>query len=180
MFTVNVLVDDAMHNSVENSTFKQRCSLPITIIIRFPTDGFYANFIACFVVNIANTLFSVFLNLSTVLAYWKSSQLKKKISYSLIMIILLNDLAVGGIGSTSFLALFIKTLMQRASCVEAESLMLTLAFFSSVSLLTLFVLNLDRYLSIVHPFFHRKHVTKHRLLVLIGILGLLYLVNSFL
>ena len=161
-----------MNNSMENSTFLKQCPhLPkISIITRFPTKEYLVNFLCCFVVNIVITFCSIFLNLSTVLAYWKSSQLNKKISYFLIMIISLNDLAVGGIGSTSFLALFAKTLMKQGSCLEYQSVMISLAIFSSISLFTLLVLNLERYLSIVHPFFHRKHVTKRRLLALIGVL----------
>ena len=149
---------------------KQCSRLPqISIITTFPTKEFLMNYVACFAVNIIVTLSTISLNLLTVLAYWKSSQLNKKISYFLIMIISLSDFAVG-ICSTSFLVVLTRNITYKPSCLASASVRVILDIICGLSLEVLFILNLERYLSIVHPFFHRKHVTKRRLLVLIVVL----------
>ena len=155
---------------MENNTFLKLCvsDSQVYIIAGFPSVGYYVNGIICFVVNFIIAISTIFLNLATVLAYWKSPRLKKKISYFLIMVISLSDLAVGAIGSTSRLVLFTQTAIKQPSCVTAIALVRIQSIFCNISFNLLFILNLERYLCIVHPFFHRKNVTKYRLLIFIG------------
>lgn len=70
----------------------------------FPSREYYLNYIYC-VANVLLTFTTTFLNGVTLVAYWRSSQLKRKTTYFLVMLLLLNDLGVGLLSNPTYTTL---------------------------------------------------------------------------
>ena len=139
---------------------------------RHPIDGkfspkaFYINYIIIIVFNIILAVLTISLNLVTILAYWKSAHLRRKSSYFLIMLLSITDFATGLFGNAGFMIVMaIKVLKQDPDCLMFTLLELLAFCVTAMSFMTSFLLNAERYLGIVHPFFHRRIVTKSKLLV---------------
>ena len=123
------------------------------------------NHVIVCVINILLSFSTTFLNAITVLAYWSSSRLQKKTSYFLVMLLSLGDLVVGAVCNPVYVVLLIKDLKRDANCpLASEFLILSFCLFG-MSFTTLFLLNMERYLSVIYPIFHRQKVTKFRLLI---------------
>ena len=111
------------------------------------------------------TVLIISLNSVSILAYWKSTHLCKKMTNFLILILSVNDLAVGLIvGPLYILFLIQETGLNGATNVIASLNLGLSLLFSGMSFETMIVMNCERYLGIVHPMFHLAKVTKERLL----------------
>ena len=99
------------------------------------------------------------------MACWVSKKLKQKKSYFLIALLSLNDLAIGVLGNPAVVVLIVKTLLKTKfnECATFILIQLVASCLIAISSTTLFLLNLERYLCIAHPFFHRNKVTKLRI-----------------
>ena len=139
----------------------------IPMTIRIPSNVHYINFLIGLIFNIFLTVSTIFLNSVTILAYAKSALLKSKKPYFLIMLLSVNDLLVGLFGNGSFVIFLVTLIIGYARC--EINILFHYACFCSVamSIMTLFGLNIERYLSILHPFYHRTKVTKPKLLKMI-------------
>ena len=132
-------------------------------VVAFPSQKYYINYVVCIVINVFLTLSTTFLNGTTVFAYWKSSQLKKKTQYFVVMLLSLNDLGVGMLCNSSYTVLLLREILGYESCnLTVVSTMCSLTL-SGMSFMTLFLLNIERYFGIVHPIFHQSQITKRRL-----------------
>ena len=128
------------------------------------------NHIIVCVVNVLLSFSTTILNATTVLVYWRSSQLRKKMSYFLIMLLSLSDLGIGTFCNPTFVILLLKDLRRDNNCpLYAVFYIVQFALFD-MSFTMLFLLNLERYLGIVHPIFHRRKLTKFKLLTALFIL----------
>lgn len=151
-----------------NSSLWQICSFhqrKFQLPLGFPSKAYYINYVITCIVNILLTISTVSLNTVTILAYWRSKELRKKTSYFLIMLLSFVDLATGLLGNTCFVLLSIKILMNDPDCrvyIFLENISLSLA---GMSFMTLLLLNVDRYICIVHPIYHRNKVTKFKLFI---------------
>ena len=111
------------------------------------------------------------------LACWNSSHLNKKPSYLLIMLLSLDDLGVGLLCNTTFAIWIFADISGHKTCfIRFLSLMLSLVLSGS-SFFILFLLNVERYLAIVHPIIHRIVVTKRKVLVAVITIWLFNLVR---
>ena len=158
----------------------EKCSFheyEIRVIKRFPSNAYYINYTILLVLNIFLVISTTFLNSVTILAYMKSALLKSKTSYFLIMLLSVNDLLVGVFANGSFVLIRVVTIIGYRKC-EIYILAAFIVFFTSMSIMTLFGLNIERYLSILHPFYHRTKVTKSKLLKMIVGSWLLVIVLS--
>ena len=154
-----------MNNTVDDNIWKS-CVLYDTEfkrMVSFPSKPYFTNLVFVCITNILLAISTVCLNTMTILACWKSKELRRKKSYFLIALLSCNDLTIGVLASPSVVALTVKTLTQHFHCSASILLELTASGLIGISFTTLFLLNLERYLSIVHPFFHRAEVTKLRL-----------------
>ena len=64
-------------------------------------------------------------------------------------------------------------------CTTFISIQLTASSLIAVSLTTLFLLNLERYLCIAHPFFHRNEITKLRICATVSVPWMLAILHVF-
>lgn len=122
------------------------------------------------VVNVFFTCSGIFLNLLVILCLWKTSQLQKKLCYFMLMVLSCFDI-VAIITNHPMLVIYSIVWMTE----EYEVMHKLYAYvditdiFLGFSLLALLVMNLDRYLAMAYPLFHRTSVTRHRLLTLLVI-----------
>ena len=131
------------------------------IVVRFPSDGFLLNHKILFAFSITITILTMLLNSAMILTYWRSSQLKKSVSYFLIMMLALSDTLVG-LSSGFFAFHIISEITGNALCsILCQTPLFVLLGFS---LTTLMMLNLDRYMGIVNPLIHKTNWSKKRIL----------------
>ena len=141
----------------------------IIMITGLPSNVYYINFIIGLLFNILLTVITIFLNSVTILAYARSAQLKSKKTYFLIMLLSVNDLLVGLFGNSSFVLILITIIIGYPRCKMYILFEFASFYPAALSVMTLFGLNIERYLSIIHPLYHRTKVTKSRLLkMLVG------------
>ena len=137
-------------------------------LVRMIGVNTYIQLLAICFVNFFFTLCGVFFNILVILSLWKSSQLKKKLCYFMLMVLSFFDL-LAVITNHPVLAIYSVTWMnEKYEMLErlfpyVDSTDIFLGF----SLLALVVMNLDRYLAMAYPIFHRTSVTRKRLLIVL-------------
>ena len=137
------------------------------------------NHVILCVLNVFLSFSTTFLNAMTMFIYWRSSQLQKKTSYFLIMLLSLSDFVVGAVCNPVYAVLLIKDLKRDGNCpLGAVFPMISFALFG-MSSTVVFLLNLERYLSVVHPIFHRRKVTKFRILIASFVIWCPFAVNAY-
>ena len=120
----------------------------------------------------------VLLNGISVFTIWKSSHLKAKLCYFLIVILSIFDLAVGVISVPANIALAALELRGIASCVDAVILEAIVFVPPGISMTITCLLTLERYLAILHPIFHRSHLTKRRVLICVCCLSVWFVITG--
>ena len=168
-FAISRMADNT-NNSFQGKQFSERCYLyayEINMVAGFPSKVYYVNYVVLLILNILLTVMTIFLNSVTILAYKKSTQLQSKTSYFLIMLLSVSDLLVGLFGNTSYILVLITTIIGYPRCQIYIVFELITYYTCAESFSTLFCLNVERYLSILHPFYHRTKVTKSKLLKII-------------
>ena len=158
---------NSTNSSLQAKQFIESCNLfaeETDIVLGLPSEFYRTNYVIVLILNIVLTMFTISLNAVTIVTYTKSAQLKRKTPYFLIMLLSVNDLLVGLLGNTSFILVLIAIITGRTTCRVFVVFELAGFCVSSMSFCTLFQLNIERYLSIVHPLFHLTKVTKSKLL----------------
>ncbi|XP_028401207.1 adenosine receptor A3-like [Dendronephthya gigantea] len=130
------------------------------IIVDFPSSEYNHNQVVTSVMNCVLTIPVIALNGITVLTLWKNRFLLLKVSNIPVLIQSIADLAVGLLTLPLFAFLHLTEVFGRPDCA------LSFAFSSAafipwgLSLAALCALTLERYISVVHPIFHRNLLTK--------------------
>ena len=165
-----------MNNSKENYVFLTTCSLaksPLKVIHQFPNKEHEHNRIVVLVINCILLFPTISLNGISVITIGKSSQLKSKVCYFVILLQSIVDLGVGLIS----LPLFIYCLMSPFQKIRNCTLIF-LAFRTSflplgLSVSTLSAMTMERYVGVQHPFQYQTKITKKRILIYVCGTGLL-------
>ena len=84
----------------------------------------------------------------------------------MIMVLSSTDLAVVVIAQPLFLLHSLNEILGTAKCMYAVSYRVAMTTLSGTSAMTLFVMNIERYLAITHPIFHHVTVTKRKCLLM--------------
>lgn len=146
----------------------------------------YIQLIYLFTVNIIFIFSGMISNLLVIVIFWKSSQLRKKLCHFMIMLLSCFDL-LAVITNHPIQAIY--SLAWYTENYEILSKLRIYMDFSKMflgfSLLALLVMSFERYLSSAYPLYHRRSVTKRKVLILLGtlltfelILGLISLNDS--
>ena len=154
-----------------NDTVWERCSFyndKIPMMTRVPSNVYYTNYIFGLIINIFLTISTIFLNSITIMAYRRSTLLRSKKSYFLIMLLSVNDLLVGLFANASFVLVLINVVIGHPKCEIYIMFYYECYFLVAMSTTTLFGLNVERYFCILHPFYHRTKMTKSKLLKMIA------------
>ena len=124
-------------------------------------------------VNAVLIFSTIFLNLISVITIRKSSQLKNKICYFVILIQSTVD-CVGGISS---IPLFIITLTMPSlglrNCLAFRSIFVSMLVVPSLAPVSLSALTAERYIGVLHPYSYKTLVTKRRILISFAVVGFL-------
>ena len=105
----------------------------------------------------------IFLNSVVIISLWRSSQLRKKLCYFMILVLSCFDLAVVTITHPFLIASTIYFSQEEIHICEDTRNYISFDVCIS-SLCALFTLNVERFLALRCPFFHQVSVTKTRLL----------------
>ena len=105
----------------------------------------------------------IFLNSVVIISLWRSSQLRNKLCYFMILVLSCFDLAVVTITHPLSIASTIYSSQGELKILQATKKSVFFVVYGC-SLLALFTLNVERFLALTCPFFHQASVTKTRLL----------------
>ena len=125
---------------------------------------------------VTNGLFAIagtLLNTIVVYVFCKSRKLTTKVAYFFIMVLSCTDLCAAFIVHTFYILNSVGEMTGGANCLYKLLYQNSQLLLSGQSAMTLFTLNIERYLSIHFPIFHRNIVTKRRCAVALFILALI-------
>ena len=148
-----------MNISNNSKMFLEACF--VSFVVRSPSSSYISNAIAASVVNIVLAVAGTILNSFVLFIFWKSPKLRSKLSSFAIMLLCSIDLGVGTFVHPLF-ALKSITMLDSPKCLYIVAYSIAILFFSGISACTLFIINIERYFAIIHPFLHRIHFTKRR------------------
>ena len=136
------------------------------------------------IINIIFMVAGIFLNSVVIISLWRSSQLRKKLCYFMILVHVLSCFDLAVVTITNPLLIVSTTYFSQGEINEVRRLTdKSICFVVHGSSLTvLFTLNVERFLALTCPFFHQPSVTKTRLLcfqafwtvIVVGISPLVY------
>ena len=149
-----------------------------SIVAQFPSRKYVINQIFYCFANSMLIIPTVLLNGISVLTIWKSSHLKAKFCYFLILIQSIVDLTVGLVSIPLNVARGVMELYGVADCVNAFVLQAIAYIPVGTSFMTIYLLTFERYLSILHPILHRSYVAKSQMLVYLCCAGVVVSVTG--
>ncbi len=143
---------------------------------------YFINLIFIFVLNVLFFVSGICLNSLVILSFWRSSQLRKKLCYFMIMVLSCCDLLAVLTNNPLVAVIAMLWLTGKSDGYPSWAFIhLHISSLSlTISLVALLVMNFDRYLATYYPIFHRTSVTKGKLLTLLGILSILELLLQLL
>lgn len=150
----------------------RRCSVPhghgtSESIIEFPSQKFIINQTIVCIMNAILIIFAVLLNCVSISTILTCSQLKEKVCYRLILIQSVVDLCIAFVTAPLYMYIEASELAGTANCVVNFFIKLTALLPLSLSAATLCALSLERYLAVLHPWFHRTREAKRFLLIFV-------------
>ena len=151
-----------------NTTFLKGCPNfggSIYIILHFPSDKYVINQIIFCIVNCFLIISTVLLNGASIFTIVRSSQLRGKVCYFLILIQSTVDLAVGAVSLPLYTLARGSEVLGVAYCALVYFCEKIFGLTTGISFLNLFLLTVERYLSIMHPVAHRVQLTKRKVLI---------------
>ena len=131
--------------------------------------------------NVVFMLTGILLNSTVILCFWKSSQLRNKLDYFMILVLACFDLAVVIITHPLIFLSTVAWYIRKYEVFHTVNLNVS-AFFYGSSFVSLLTMNIERYTALYYPFFHQRFVTRWRiiaLLVSLEVLGLVQFILSF-
>ena len=164
---------DNTHNStIMSEDFIKMCpigdSSAFFVVVKFPSKKYIISFIFFCVTICVLIIPTVLLNGISVLTISRNFHLQAKPCYFVVFIQSITDLFVGIISLPLYIFIAAKELLNTAKCVDiifADSV----AFIPmAVSFSNLFLLTLERYMSILHSVAHRSRVTKKMMITNLG------------
>ena len=134
----------------------------------FQSSSLSFNIIAACIANLIFALGGGFLNSLVILVFLHSSKLRNSVCYFLVMVLSSIDLVVVAVVHPLGITYSISKFTRNHICVYEKLYELSTGIICSLSSSGLFSMNIERYLAIVHPYFHQRKVTKPKLLLFVG------------
>ena len=151
-----------LHESFNSSTmFIENCSIGKGIfMIRSPPPSYLKSIIAVCILNVIFGIVGTFLNTMVLFVFLKSRNMRQKTGYLSIMILSATDLIVVTTIPAVFLVNAISEILWTPRCLYSLFYNIVISTTPLLSANSLLIMNIERYLAIVHPFFHHSTVTK--------------------
>ena len=129
------------------------------LVNKFPNQLTFVNHVAACLFSVLNILATMILNSLTFATFWSSPKMRKSISLFLVMILSGHD-AVGGLASNSvFTVRLASEVFGTVDCgivfAQAVSMVMTVT-----SLVVVTAINIERYIGVIHPMYHRSQLKK--------------------
>lgn len=154
--------------TIVDTTHIEKCSVPhgtSESIIQFPSNTYViSQVIVCFVTAIL-VVSAVLLNSVSISTILKCSQLKEKVCYQLILVQSVVDLCIVFVSAPLYMYIEASEVLGTAKCVVNFFVKLFAMLPLCLSPATLCALSLERYLAVLHPFFHRSRNARRFLLM---------------
>ena len=128
-------------------------------------------------VNALFMIAGIFLNSVVIISLWRS-QIGKKPCYFMIRILSCFDLVVVTVTHPLLLLLTITMYLGDVSELREKISLHICILLQGFSMISLFVLNMERFLAITYPFFYKRVVTKQRLLSCLAVMLFLMIVKT--
>ena len=138
----------------------------------FPNKNYEGNLIAMLVMNCVLLISTILLNGISVITIKKSSVLKGKVCYFVILVQSVVDLGVGLLSIPLFISYLIFPFVNTGNCT-----LIILSIGASYlppgfSVVTLSAMTIERYIAVLHPYSYQTRVTKKRILTYVCGVGL--------
>ena len=151
-------------------------------VFNMQTSDIFSVVFLC-IINIIFMVAGIFLNSVVIISLWRSSQLRKKLCYFMILVLSCFDLAVVTITHPFLIVSTIYFSQGEINKIREDTRNSIFYVLYGSSLFALFTLNVERFLALTRPFFHQASVTKTRLLcfqafwtvIVVGISPLVYI-----
>ena len=159
-----------MNKSKENHAFVTTCRFAETsyaILNKFPNRNYELYQVTVLVINCLLIFSTISLNGISIITIRKSSQLRNKICYFVILLQSIVDLGVGVLSTPLFIYYLLFPVLKTVNC----NFMFVAFRLSSLpcwlSIVTLSALTIERYIGVLHPYQYHSKVTKKRILMYI-------------
>ena len=165
-----------MNSTTNGLSLRSNCTLFgefLEVHDGFPSDVYLVSHIVACVVNVIIQIATVSLNGITVFTFWRSSRLKEKVAFYLIMVQSLLDLGVGIVAGSIFTSFLASEIRGRANCAWYYFISRIILLSTILSTCISSVMCIERYMGVVHPIVHRNKVTKKLLSKCIACISLL-------
>ena len=161
-----------MNESIEN--FLTTCNFlnkKVDVVSSFKSRKYEINRISNIVFLAVLIIPTVLLNAVAVITIWKTSQLRKKPCYFVILLQSSVDLGVGCVAlPISFVALLAPFATNIDVCAAVTIVRTTSMLLTGLSIVTLSALTVERYIGVLHPYSYKTLVTKRRIVVFVLVL----------
>ena len=167
-----------MANSTDDA-FIQSCiaifERPIKIVVGIPSDIYLISHILVIALNSFLIIPTILLNAVSVAAITKSTRLRSKPCYFLVLIQSLVDLFVGAVGIPVYIFFIVSQILGFRDCTTSLVIQQFTFLPSGISIITLSAMAIERYIGVLHPYAYSTRVTKGRILVY-ELLGCLFII----
>ena len=157
-----------MNDSEQIDTFLTTCKVAKTSFVvpsQFPNEKYERHQIAVLVVNCILLFSTISLNGIAVITVRKSSQLRSKICYFVILLQSVADLGVGVVGISIFIYYLLFPFLDNGDCTFVILALRTALLSCGLSAVTLSAMTMERYIGVLHPYYYQTKVTKKRILI---------------
>lgn len=142
-------------------------------LTKLPSHGMRINHFFLIALDCLLMIMTAFLNAVAILTIQKSSQLKEKPCYFIILLQSFIDLICSLAAMPIFLVFLLNTIKGTVNCVLNTASLLSLLYTVGFSNVNLFALTWERHISILYPYDYNTKVTKTKLFVGVSAVGVI-------
>ena len=128
-----------------------------------PKNDIFSVIFLC-ILNVIFLVAGIFLNSVVIISLWRSSQLRKKLCYFMILVLSCFDLAVVTITHPFLIVSTLYFSQDKTNEMREATRLSILYILYGCSFFALFTLNAERFLALTCPFFHQASITKTRVI----------------
>ena len=156
-----------------SSMFIEYC-LKNMFMVRSPSSSYLKSSIAVCILSVIFGIVGTFLNTLVLFVFLKSKKMRQKTSYFSIIILSATDLIVVTSIPAMFLVSSIPEILGTPQCFSRICYVVVSRTTPLLSASSLIIMNIERYLAIVHPILHRTSVTKGKIIFAFIVIGFIF------
>ena len=148
-----------MNSSITSNVLMISCDVG-RLVNNFSDRLIFVNHVAACFFSVLNMLTTMILNSLTFATFWSSPKMRKSTSLFLVMILSGHD-AVGGLASNSvFTVRLASEVFGTVECGIVFAQGISTMVMTVTSLVTVTAINIERYIGVIHPMYHRSQLKK--------------------